>query len=75
MTKLIVDTSLTDKLSALQGAVELCDESGQIVGYFHPVMPTAKYPRSPIPLEELERRSREGGGRALAEILAELNRQ
>jgi hypothetical protein len=79
MTKVVVDASFGAKVMGLTGAVELCDESGQTIGYFQPVASGTQSPspraKSPFSEEEIERRRKEKGGRALQDILADLNRQ
>jgi hypothetical protein len=74
--KITVDNVLRDKLGGLQSHVELCDESGYVVGYFTPAADPAIYEgvQSPTSDEELDRRSRQGGGRPLREILDDLER-
>ena len=77
MTKLIVSDDLRTMLSRLAAPVELCDEAGQTLGYFHPATATnaegTEY-ISPFTREELQRRRQERSGRPLAEILDRLNR-
>ena len=79
MTKVVVDPAFGAKITGLTGAVELCDESGRTLGYFHPLVrltdSSSGKIESPIPKEEIERRRQEKGGRTLPEILADLNRQ
>jgi hypothetical protein len=79
MMKVLVDPAFGATLNSTGGAVEVCDASGQTLGYFHPVVtgihsasPSAE---SPFSEEEIERRCQEPGGRPLADILADLNRQ
>jgi hypothetical protein len=75
MTKLTVDSELRAKLGGFQDLVEFCDESGQIVGFFHPVVLTGK-PRteSPISDEEIEAARAQRSGRSLKDILPDLDR-
>jgi len=75
MTKVTVDQTLRSKL--LNGQVELCDETGQTLGFFltaeeykHLFLELAKLKFSP---EELERRFHEPNGHTTAEVLARLN--
>lgn len=79
MTKVVVDAAFGARITGLAGAVELCDESGRTLGYFHPVVPgiesRSHRTESPFPQEEIERRRQEQGGRPLKDILADLNRQ
>ena len=73
ITKLTISDDLRSKLAALAAPVALCDESGRTLGYFHPVPDRSLYEgvEPPISEEELDRREQEGGGRPLAEILAD----
>ena len=77
MTKVIVDPSTSAKLVDLQGPLELCDESGQILEQFIPAIdPSRQGALDPgISDEELDRREREEGGRPLVAILADLERR
>jgi hypothetical protein len=72
MSRLTLDADLRAKLNGLNEQVELCDESGTIVGHFLPDDVYWKLvlaaDRCPYTLEELERRRHETGGRTLAEI-------
>jgi hypothetical protein len=76
MTKITVDATTRAQLTNLDTVVQLCDESGRILGYFHPaLMPyAANGLQSPIPLEESQRRRQQRTGKPLAEILDRLNR-
>jgi len=75
--RITVDEVLRDKLGGFQSHVELCDESGYVVGYFTPAADRSIYKdvQSPTSDEELDRRSRQGGGRPLREILDDLERR
>ena len=61
----------------LRQAVEVCDESGQVLGLFYPTINGARDedPEPPISEEELARRSKERRGRSLAEIMADLEKR
>ena len=75
MTKLTVDSELRAKLGGLQNLVEFCDESGRIVGFFHPVALTSQNrTASPISDEEIEAARVQRTGRPLPDILADLDR-
>lgn len=78
MTKVVVDSEVLSKLNTLDEPVELCDEAGRRLGYFHPT-PTAgqggPIPASLISDEELQRRREQRGGRSLEAILADLERR
>jgi hypothetical protein len=73
VTKLIVDTVMQAKLSNLNGVLEVCDEAGQTLGYFHPLPKqdsgAGDKIRSPFSEEELERRRQQRTGRSLRKIL------
>lgn len=77
MVKLTIDKDIRMKLGDLKERLQLCDETGKVLGYFQPVVDPSHYEavNSPTSQEELNRRSREGGGRALADILADLENQ
>ncbi len=73
MTKLTVDPDLRAKLGDFQDLVEICDENGQVVGFFHPV--SQNKTGSPISDEEIEVARQQRTGRPLADIMADLDRQ
>jgi hypothetical protein len=78
MTKIVVDAAFWAKLSNLEGPVELCDEMGRTLGYFHSVANPSglgELPASLISEEEVQRRLQQGGGRSLEEILADLEKR
>jgi hypothetical protein len=71
MTKVVVDATMRARLNNLADLLQVCDESGRVLGYFHPIAapdPVAPV-QSPVPEEELERRRRQRTGRALTDIL------
>ena len=68
MTKVTLDTILLAKLNNLTHPVELCDESGRLVGQF---IPNLLEPR--LDENELERREREPDF-STAEVLAYLEK-
>jgi hypothetical protein len=72
MPKLIIDSTLHEKLLTLTHAVELCDSQGRVVGRYTPV-PSGRGPQ--ISEEEIQRRKSQEGGRTLAEILADLEKR
>ena len=55
---------------------EIRDESGRVLGYFHPVSLTdgsgENAHRSPFTIDELRKRQQQRTGKSLAEILAKL---
>jgi len=58
VTRIIVGATLSEKLHHLNELVELCDESGRVLGRFLPVFDLAQYePLTPqVSEEELRRR-------------------
>jgi hypothetical protein len=76
MDKLTIDPSTGMKLTGLQHSVELCDASGQILGWFQPAVTPEKYEclEPPFSEEELRNADQEPGGRSLKEILTDLER-
>ncbi|HEY2249813.1 MAG TPA: hypothetical protein VGH74_02085 [Planctomycetaceae bacterium] len=77
MTRVTVDALTCAKLINIQNPLELCDDSGHLLGRFIPILdPSLQGMLDPgVSEEELDRREREEGGRSLAEILAELERR
>jgi hypothetical protein len=74
MAAIVVDQTLRKKLGDLREAVEFKDESGHLLGHFVPVSIAGG--REPhISDEEIEQRLRQGGGRPLSEILADLEKR
>jgi hypothetical protein len=73
MTRVTVDPTTQAKLNNFTGILEVCDESGRTLGYFHPVVQPVDAGRaaiqSPFSKEEVERRRQQRNGRPLAEIL------
>jgi hypothetical protein len=76
MNRIIVSDSVIGELDRQEGVAALCDLTGRVVGYFTPALGPADYEGvdSSVSEEELDRRSREGGGRTLAEIMADLEK-
>ena len=78
MTKVVIDAAVRAKLDDLQEPVELCDESGRTLGYFHPKFGESKTrdreAGSPFTDAEIERRQQQRTGRPLKEILKDLER-
>ena len=77
MPKLTVDQELRAKLGDLQDLVEFCDETGRVVGFFHPVAPegVTQEIHSPISDDDIEAARRQRTGRPLADIMADLDRR
>jgi hypothetical protein len=77
MTTVTIDSELRAKLGDLQDLVEFRDESGRVVGFFHPVGASneTRQTSSPISDEEIEEARQQRTGRPLADVLADLDRQ
>jgi hypothetical protein len=78
MTKVELDAATRAKLHDLSEVVEVCDESGRTLGYFHPIVPSNQAVETevqpPLSEEELLRRQQQPGGRPLKDILDDLRR-
>jgi hypothetical protein len=74
MTRLIVDASVLARFGEVASVVELCEESGQVVGYFSPIQRDGETTRSPFTDEEIQRRRQQKTGRPWAEALRDLDR-
>lgn len=77
MAKVILDEATLAKLHHLREPLEVCDESGRVLGYVSPAVDPSLYRTVKVPFteEELDRFEQEPGGRTLAEILADLERK
>lgn len=76
MDAIIVDPQVLPQLQQVSGPSELRDPQGRLLGHFLPATAPGKSALPAVSEEELDRREYEGGGRSLAEILADLeNRQ
>lgn len=77
MNRVIVDPATLVRLRDVQNTLELCDDFGQVVGHFVPVVaPSERAGLEPrVSEEELDRRERVGGGRPLADILTDLEKR
>jgi len=75
MNKIIIDDVLREKLNGLHEPVTLCDKNGKALAYVSPVTDPSVYADldPQISEEELTRREKEGDGRPLSEILADLH--
>jgi hypothetical protein len=74
MTKVIVDAAMRARLHDLSELLEVCDESGRTLGYFHPLVHSGNAKAlSPFTDEEIERRRQQRTGRPLGEILEDLH--
>ena len=77
MTQIVVDTNLSSQLLTLTQPAELCDQSGQVLGRFVPLINLSEWePLSPdISEAELDRRAKSEGKRyTTAEVLAHLEK-
>jgi hypothetical protein len=76
MTRVIVDAVTRARLVNARDPLELCDDSGQVLGRFIPSVQLSQCADAgpQISEEELDRRERAGGGRPLSDILAALER-
>jgi hypothetical protein len=77
MNRVVIDNTSAAKLDAVgQQSVEVCDETGRLLGYFTPVIDHSIYEgvESPISSEEMAELIKKGGGRPLKDIIADLQR-
>ena len=74
MNRIVVDEYMTGQLRGLAGPCPIFDGAGNQLGLFQPVIAKSIYEKlePSVSDEELELRSREGGGRTLTEIMADL---
>ena len=76
MQRMVLDSSFRDLLVKAGGHLQLCDDVGQIIGYFVPVSEhdTAvyKWVREQITDDELQRRKEESGALSTADVLSRL---
>jgi hypothetical protein len=72
MTRLTFDPATLATLRSVSEPVEVCDETGQLLGYYHPLSQANGSLRSPFSREELERRRQQRTGRTLDQILPTL---
>jgi hypothetical protein len=75
MTRVVVNATIRAQLHNLDAALEVCDESGQTLGYFHPIVEAGVSGKitSPYTDEEIEELRKQRTGRPLAEILKGLD--
>jgi len=74
MTKITIDAQTGDKLKAVGEIVELLDESGRVIGTFHPAI-VPPYDLNLIPSidpAERDRRTAESGGFTTGEVIEHL---
>ncbi|MBI3466264.1 MAG: hypothetical protein HY000_24890 [Planctomycetes bacterium] len=74
MIRITLGRATEEKLSEVKYRAELCDQSGNVMGYFIRRRSPRVYEEGEVPFteEELDRIERQPGGRTLAEILADL---
>jgi hypothetical protein len=74
MTRVVLDTTMLEKLQSLRERAELVDPQGRLIGFFDPmrVPEVIDSHECPYTEEELRRAEQEPGGRTLEEILADL---
>jgi hypothetical protein len=77
LTRVTIDDASRARLAQVTGCAEVCDASGATLGYFAPVQDPGLYEgvEPPLSEEELRRREQEPGGRALKDILADLEKR
>jgi hypothetical protein len=73
MTQIIVDPATLQQLRLARTTLELVDTTGNFIGHFVPATPAGREPT--ISEVELQRREQRGGGRPLAQILADLEKR
>ena len=73
MPRIVLDAATLQQLHQVRGIAELVDPAGNVVGRFIPA--SARGPEPTISEAELDRRHRAGGGRPLADILADLEKR
>ncbi len=77
MNRVVVDPATHARLREVRQTLELCDDSGRLVGHFVPTLdPSECADLEPHVSEaELDRRERAGGGRPLVDILTDLEKR
>jgi hypothetical protein len=75
MTRVKVNAAIRAQLHNLDAVLEVCDESGRTLGFFHPIVESSDSGRikSPYTDEEIEKLRKQRTGRPLAEILKDLD--
>lgn len=71
MSRVILDAELRARLLNLTQPIDLCDESGKVVGRFIPLNPASRYDEPPLSEEEWRRRELEPDY-STAEVIARL---
>jgi hypothetical protein len=77
MSRISLDSTISDQLRRFKEPVELLDSLGIPLGTFTPVDERKRFGeiRVPFTVEELKRFEKEPGGRTLDEILVDLEKQ
>jgi hypothetical protein len=77
MTKITVDPTTSALIRWVKEPVQFVDEDGLLLGTFTPIDKKSLYREVEVPVTdaEIRRRSEQSGGRTLAEILADLEKQ
>jgi hypothetical protein len=77
MTRIVVDADLRERLLGLSGPLELCDDSGQVLGRVFPTVDLSEYEPWEPPFDGAELRRREQSGQrrySTAEVVEHLER-
>ncbi len=76
MNKIVVDPPLRSRLDNLDSRLELCDQSGRVLGYFVPASEQRRllyaWAQAEFTDEEIKCARQEPGGMTIAELLADL---
>jgi hypothetical protein len=79
MTRIVVDAQTWAKLSDPHELIELCDRSGQTLGYYQPALRVGAVDdngiHSPYSDEEIDERRRQTGGQPLTDFVRGLSQQ
>jgi len=76
MVSLVLEQSVIDKLTSQETGVEVRDNTGKLIGFFHPAIAPCdvdEYECS-VSEDELHRRQNDKGGRPLRHILDDLRK-
>jgi hypothetical protein len=73
MTTVRIDSATLERLRGVTECVQLCDETGRVVGYFRPASGLHRYPEPPsLDPQQLRQELAAPGRRTISEILADL---
>jgi hypothetical protein len=77
MSKITLDSTISNQLRRFKEPVELLDSGGVLLGTFTPLRDKTSTSQSRIPFttEELKHFENESGGRPLCEIMADLEKR